>query len=224
MNEVLDYLGEDNKQIIEKWASYLEPQLGPLKERHRVDLVIEGGVGSDKFMAHLARRLFPDALWVGTELCPELVRVISTNQQRFSGCIDGPTLQEIQRINQFPDFTMKGAIIYGNCFDYSLVKDVAKRAGSVAPLLASFNALPALLDIKKKEPDRRSVKDVVSLSSPFVGQFHIQEWSLWSEDPPRDCIQNAYCSLEKAALQTGWTTKRIDSGLLLVRQAQAPLT
>lgn len=210
------YLKPDQRQLIEEWVEGILPLMEKHPGMKDVDLVIEGGVGTGSTLSDIARRLLPDALYVGTDIAERLM----TGKPRISREIDEKTLSGIQAANDHPSFGMRGAVIHGNCFDTELVRDIARKTEKRNPMLATFNALNALLDRKmntwdrKDEDDRITLEDMASSNSPYVAQLHIGvDW----EDEGQTSSSSRYYRLESAANSAGWTTERFDVGLLLVR-------
>ncbi len=212
----LHYLKPEQQQLIEEWVEGILPLMEKHPRMKDVDLVIEGGVGTGSTLLDIARRLFPDALYVGTDIAERLM----TGKSRINRAIDKKTLSGIQAANDHPSFGMRGAVIHGNCFDTELVRDIAQKAGKRNPILATFNALNALLDRKmnpwdrKDESDRITLEDMVLSNSPYVAQLHVgADW----DDEGATSLSSRYCRLESAANSVGWITERFDVGLLLLR-------
>lgn len=217
--EALGYLTPEQQQSIEGWVEGILP----LREKHpglkAVGLVIEGGVGTGVTMAHIARRLFPEALYLGTDLAERLMM----GNPRQSRAIDERTLNRVQAANEYPSLGMQGATIYGNCLDTELIQDIMRRTGRQMPLLASYNALNALLDRKmnpwdrKYEGDLTSIDDIVSPNTPYVAQLHMgADW----DDEGATSLSSRYYRLEEAAKASDWITERFDVGLLMVRPSK----
>lgn len=202
--EALGYLTPGQQELIEGWLEGIPPLLEKHPRLNAVDLVVEGGVGTRIAMAHIARRLFPDALYVGTDISERLM----IDDPRQSGAIYEEILSRVQATNEHPSFNMPGATIYGNCLDTELIRDIMRRTGRKVPLLVSYNALNALLDReiilwgRKDESDITTIDDIVSPSSPYIAQLHI------GEDLSR---------LEEAVKGSDWITERFDNGLLMLR-------
>lgn len=214
--ETVNYLTEEQQQSIEGWVESILPLIERYPTLQAVDLVIEGGVGTGVTMAHIAKRLFPNAFYVGTDLAERLM----IGNSRQSRTIDERALSRACVANNFPSLGMDGATIYGNCLDTELVLDIAEKIQRKTPLLASYNALNALLDRKmnpwdrKYESDMITIEDIMSLASPYVGQIHIgADWN----DEGATSLSSCYFRLESIAQAVGWTTERFDIGLLLLR-------
>ncbi len=217
----LGYLSPEEQQSVGVLVAGLES----LKERYpsltQVDLVIEGGVGTGRIMRHIARRFFPNALYVGTDIS----EMLAGSRRRQSKGIDENAWQRVLRANEYPDLGVEGAILYGSCFDGELIRDIANKAGRQHVFLASYNALNALIghDMnpwdKKDEDDIVSIPDIVRSDSPYMGQLHIIAGDLWGEEEPTTMVESNYRRLELAGQTAGWTTDRIANGLLLLRAA-----
>lgn len=214
--EAIGYLTSDQQQSIEAFAEEIHPLVEKYPRLKTADLVVEGGVGNGVAIAHIARYLFPDVLYVGTEL---LERRTSINPRQREK-IDEAILSRVQTANQPPTLAMQGATIYGNCFDTELIRDIVKKTGRKVPLLVSYNALNALLGRemthfdKKDRADMRTVGDIVSPNSPYVAQIHMGvDW----EDKGKTMFSVEYYRFEEAAKRSGWTTERFDNGLLITR-------
>lgn len=219
--ERIKYLTPKQQQSIENWAV----DIGPLWERHpvlnNVDLVIEGGVGNGRTMPHIVRALFPKALYIGIDLSPTLATYTRSWQVKK---IHEKALQKVLNANKHPDLEMQEAIIFGNCFDIELIRDIHNKTGCKFPFLVSYNALSSLLDRKmnlweiKSSEDIYSAEKIVSPESPYVGQLHIiHDYTLLIEDGLETCIKSDYRRLEMAAKNSGWITDRIDYGLLILQ-------
>jgi len=196
----LYYLKPEPQQVIEGML--------PLMEKHPrmkdVDLVIEGGVGTGVTFPDIAKRLFPDALYVGTDISADLM----VGQPRVSKVIDETTLGIIQAANAGLSFDIRDAVIYANCFDKELVWDIAQKTRRINPILVTLNALYSLL-----RSDTITPEDMVSSNNPYMAQLHIGvNW----EDKGATSLSSPYYSLESAAKSAGWTTERFDVGLLLI--------
>ncbi len=219
----LGYLSPEEQQVTGNLVAGLEP----LKKRHpsltQVDLVIEGGVGTGRIMHHIARRFFPNALYVGTDISEMLVG----KKGRKKGSIDDDTWQRILRANEYADLGIEGAILYGSCFDRELIRDIANKAGRQHALLTTFNALNALIYPDMNPLDKKDKDDIVSIpdmvrrpDSPFVGQLHlIYDEDLWTKDAQTTVTESNFKLLELAGQTAGWTTDRFVNGLLLLRAA-----
>ena len=221
---MLKYLTPEDARKAERWVEPLEPLKGKYPLLAQVDLVIEGGAGTGVTMAHISKRLFPDALYVGTDLS----EMVGINKGGLYRSIDERALQEIMRTNEHPSLAMRGAMVLANCFDYDLVRDIAQKTGRQYPLLASYKALQALVDRKmnmwekKDESDMRSIKDVANMDSPYIGQLHILYGGLWDDGSPSSAIEEVFYGLEAAAKNSGWLTDRLGDGLLLLRESYTP--
>ncbi len=221
MAETLSYLTPKEIQSVMGWVGEFRPLLERYPLLRQVDLVIEGGIGNGQTMPHIARAMFPhQALWVGTDLSSAL----AAGRGRFYGAIDEKTLRKILETNQHPDLAMSEAIIWANCFDYSLVQDIMRKTGKSFPFLTSFNALPALLDRKlshyegkKESGDVYPLDHVVNKDSPYIGQLHVCNRGIWNDEGPTNDIEGAYYDLEEAAQKAGWATERTDLSLLVLR-------
>lgn len=217
--EAIGYLTPEQQQSIEGWAGDILPLVEKYPKLKTVNLVIEGGVGTGVTMAHISRRLFPEALYVGTDIAERLM-IGNTRQSR---AIDEGILSTVQAVNNHPSLGMQGATIHGNCLDAELIRDIMRKKGRQVPLLASYNALNALLDRKmnpwdrKDERDMTTIDDFVSLHTPYISQLHIgADW----DDEGATSLSFSYYHLEEAAKRLGWITERFDVGLLIIRPSE----
>lgn len=214
-NEAISYLNRQEQHAVGVWAEGIVPFLEKYPHLQDVDLVVEGGVGTGVTMAHMARFLFPNALYVGTDLAR---RLVSTPRQFHE--VDERALQRIQAANNLPSLGMQGATILANCLDGQLVADIAIKTGKHTPILVSFNALNALTDRKmnpwdkKEDGDVFSIRNLASMDVPYVAQVHTGAG--W-EDEGEPKGDTNYHLLEAAAQNAGWTTERFDIGLLMLR-------
>lgn len=208
-------LTPESQEIIEEWVEALKG----IKERHpilsQVDLVVEGGLGNGKTMPHIARSLFPDAVYVATDIYERLV----PGKRRLRRKVDEETVGSVVQANE-GSFDLGQAIIHANCFDEALILDLAQKTNSEHPLLVSFNCLFALLDRRKNRWERKRDNDIYSASriireSPYVGQLHIINSYPWEEEQTSHITCFYY--LEAIAQDDGWTTERLNNGLLMVR-------
>ncbi|HCM82446.1 MAG: hypothetical protein UW37_C0031G0005 [Candidatus Gottesmanbacteria bacterium GW2011_GWA2_44_17] len=213
--EAIYYLTPEEQQSIEGWVE----DILPLVERHpelgTVDLAVEGGVGTGITMPHIARCLFPNALYIGMDIAKSLMRI----NPRQRGTIDEELLRKAQAASEHPSLTMQGAMIYGNCFDNGLIRDIMKKSGTQTPILMSYYALNALLDRKMNPWDRKDASDMTTIDtmvapdSPYKAQLHIgTDW----DDNEETSVSSQYYYLEEAAKNAGCTTERLDSGLLIL--------
>lgn len=218
----LGYLSPGEQQR----AGALVTGLELLKDRYpalsQVDLVIEGGVGTSRIMSHVARKFFPNALYVGTDISEMLV----SGRRRQRRCVDEDTLQRVLKTNEYADLGIEGAILYASCFDADLIRDIANKAGRKHIFLTSYDALNALLypDMnpldKKDNDDIITISDMVRRDSPFTGQLHlISDGDLWTPDKQAAVTEHNYQKLELEGKAEGWTTDRMTNGLLLLRTA-----
>lgn len=217
--EAIDYLTPKQQQSIEGWVESILPLVEKHPRLKTVDLIIEGGVGTGVTMAHIARRLFPDALYVGTDIAERLM----IGSPRQSRAIDERTLSRIQAANEYPSLGMQGATIYANCLNTELIGDIMKKTGRQVPFLASYDALNALLDRKmnpwdrKYESDITTINDIVSPSSQYIAQLHIgADW----DDEETTSLSSQYYRLEEVAKRLCWVTERFDVGLLIIRPSR----
>ena len=214
--EAIGYLEPDAQVAIETWVTPILPLLDKYPHLCDLDLVIEGGVGNGVEMSHVTRWLLPQAVYVGTDL----VEGVAPRMQRQSRSIEPAVLSRVHAANANPTETMDDAIIYANCFDFQLVRDIMTRTGRQLPIFASFNALFALFDRKKNPWDSKTREDVIAMHNavspemPFVAQLHIGvNW----EDEGRTVRSSSYFALETEANKSGWITERFENGLLLLR-------
>lgn len=214
---VLHYLSADNAETITDWASDLKPLIERNPRLSQVDIVFEGGVGTNRTMVHIMRKLFPYALYVGIDVAEGL-----SQDGRLSESIDKETLQRILDINCHPNMFMEKAMVKANCFDFDLIRDIAEKTGRSVPLLVTYNALYSLMHETERTPfeNKQSKREIVtiegltSLENPFIAQIHVI-----SIDNSRVAQIHEVLSekLEITAQRAGWKTDRVDIGLLLLR-------
>lgn len=209
----LAYLSPKDRDSVRSWTRELEPIVERSPLLKGIDLVVEGGVGRGITMRDISNLLFPNAVYVGTEL------VQVTGGTRLSGEIDDDAVAKI-RINH-GDPTAR-PVIWANCFDSPLIEDLKRKLGLNSAALVSFNALNALLSWKdltpwekKNDADRRTVEDVVSLKGPYDAQLHIG--AVWG-DNGQTMLSREYFGLEQAAKKARWKTQRFDCGFILTRK------
>lgn len=201
---------------VEEWVEDILPLTDKYPRLREVDLIIEGGVGGGTTMPQIAQRIFPEALYVGTDIAS----VLMSSQPRLRGSIDDESLRKVQEANNHPSWGMRAAIVRANCFDEDLIRDILRKTGRHNPFLVTFKALNAIGDRKMNPWERKEEYDIVTadqslgLDSPYVGQIHMPEF--W-EDEPSDSFSSRFHSLEKGAQGRGWATERFDCGLLLLK-------
>lgn len=203
--------------LISEWVQKLQP----LKERYptlaTVDLVVEGGVGTGRIMSHVAHKLFPKAVYVGTDISSDLM----TEKRRLFGEIDDEALNLVLQANEDP-FDPGRTIVFGNCFDVDLIQDIAQKVGAQNPLLVSHNGMASLTtkDVnhfeKKRSRDRHSINHIVH-QTPYNVQLHVSSnegYQVWAgKDKAEFFMFNGYYQLEEEAQKAGYTTERLDNGL-----------
>lgn len=228
--EVLTCLSSEQAARVESWVTNLEPVINKYPQLKEIDLVIEAGVWRRE-MAHIARALFPNALWVGTELG-------AVAKRKITGSIDEVTLQEIVDSNQNPDWEMNGAILNANYLDYSLARDIAEKTGrrKMFQTFLSFTPCPDSVSgrVKESTKNRNERKALLSEDNPYLGQLHILgigHWNLWGEQTLKgpswimdqvsfpDPTQKDILRFEGDAKRNGWLAERMPDGLLLIRAA-----
>src|SRR5581483_11567724 len=150
----------------------LSHSLSELIERHprlqSIDLIVEAGIGNGRVMPYVAKRLFPEAIYLGTDL------VLPAPHYRTS--IDDEGLSRLAQANEAGD--INESILNANAYDYELVSDILEKTGRSNALLVSCNALFALSDkfgtpwdIKSK-PDQVSLREMIRPDSPYQAQLH----------------------------------------------------
>ncbi|OGE45248.1 hypothetical protein A3B39_02180 [Candidatus Daviesbacteria bacterium RIFCSPLOWO2_01_FULL_37_10] len=204
--EVLDYLSPDEAETIEYFACDLPPLIKRNPRLKEVDLVIEGGPGTNRTMVHMMRFVFPEALYIGIDASP------SHGAGRPWGykSVDVENIQRILTANELPSLQMERAMIKGSCKDFDLIRDIAQKTGRSVPLFATYEALYSLMhnrelnSYEKKHSDIEvvTIDDLVSFDNPFVAQLHVP----------------CHKELEAKAKQAGWITDKFDIGLLLLRK------
>lgn len=217
--EHLTFLSNQEAISIESWANDFKPLLESHPELRSTDLIIEGGVGTNRTLTHIARYLFPNALYIGMDLS-EMNEGYKGRQQSE---ITENSLDRILKANNQPSLDMTGAILYASCFDYSLVNDIAQKTQRKHLILTTWNALNALIDKslnpweRKYESDQTTFSQMTSPDSPYKTQLHLVNFDgLW-DDTVSDATQRNYLGLEDSAIQSGWQSERLESGLLLRR-------
>jgi hypothetical protein len=219
--EAISYLNPETQNTVEEWVEGIVPLVERYPQLQDTDLVVEGGMGTGRITTHIAKRLFPNAIYIGTDIADALTHYF----QRLRGEIDDETLQRVLDANHNPTYNMENALVYGNCFDWKLITDVANKTDTHHPLLISKNALFALTDRKANPWDRKVFEDLITftgmtqLPSIYKAQLHLG--IVWDLEPQGDNISgDAYYNLEQAARSAGWTTERFDIGLLMVQNKQ----
>lgn len=215
---IRQYLNKGEVASVEEWA---RPVLSLIERNpllRQVNLVVEGGIGRGQTMPHVVRKLFPDALYVGMDLSRFMFSV-----RRYTGSVDTGTIDGIIYANQHPSIPMKGAIIRANCFDTTLVDDIAKKTDRDIPMFASWRALNAFLNEglsaheDKRREDETSLEDIVSPVSPFRVQLYLAEYPFEETGDEQERYLFAYRELETLAKQGGWITDKEENWLLLIR-------
>jgi hypothetical protein len=211
--EAIAYLDQDLQNTVEEWVEGILPLVEKFPQLAETDLVVEGGVGNGRITAHIARRLFPNALYIGTDIADAFSGYLS----RLRGEIDDETLERVVIANRNPVADMKRTIVYGNCFDGRLINDIMKKTGKQHPLLISKNSLFALLDKNANPWDRKDEADFIPLGGilrrPNLYQAQIHLGVNWNDS--MGVISDTFLKLETTAQREGWTTERFDVGILL---------
>jgi hypothetical protein len=196
------------------------------RQLQHIDLVVEGGIGRGQTMPHIIRALYPNALFIGTDLARNMF-----NRARQSGTISEETLEQVISANLHPNVSMDGAIIRANCFDKALMADILTKTERSYPMLVAWKALNAFLnddlnrDEKKKEPDETLLENIVARDSPYQAQLYLTEFPLGSdlqELPSEERVfagyfLPAYHQLKALAQKNNWEVGIAGDWLLLVR-------
>lgn len=203
--------------LISEWVQKLQPLKESYPTLATVDLVVEGGVGTGRIMAHVVQRLFPNAVYVGTDISFYL----NGGKRRLRSEIDDEILESVLQANQDP-FNPNEAVVFGNCFDVDLIEDFAKKVGAQTPILVSHNGLAALTTKgichhdKKRSDEIYSISHIISMT-PYIAQLHVSSnegYQVWAgEDKAEFFMFNGYYQLEEEAQKAGYTTERLDNGL-----------
>ncbi len=212
-------LTPEDELIIQDWAEALKPVLEKHPILSKVDLIIEGGVGTGSALSTIISRLFPGVLYIGTDLTPSL----NTSKPRLKESIDDQSLDSVLIANQV-DFDIEKASIFANCFDIKLINSIMEKSGKSFPMLASFNGLFALTDRKNNQMDSKSLDDIYPLEhilfkTPYVAQLHISA-GLYAWDEFQSAPIRPYTQLESLALGNEIVTERLDCGLLIVKSVK----
>ena len=211
------YLNPDEFKNVCSWADPYLPYLKQYPLLQQVDLVIEGGIGTS-ISLNIVHRLFPQAVYIGTDLSPRIVG----RRPRQINQIDDQILNGILEVDgTFGQKNYENAVIHANCFDTKLIRDIMKKTGRYTPLLFSIDALNALLDMQKMNPwdkkfdvDKYTTQQVITSTSPYVAQLHIAI-DVWKEPQGH----RHHYELETAADKNNhWTTIRAEDALILLRK------
>jgi len=218
----IGYLDQEMQQDAKDWAEGILPLLKKYPQLNDIDCVIEGGKGNGRITAHVAKILFPQALYVGTDLSPSLNRAL--HLKRLHEAIDPISLQNIMAANKNPSYEMQGATISGSCFDGPLIMDILKKTGRNHPLLITKNALSAILGRevdpgeRKKDEDKIGLDTLINNPNLYEAQIHIGIF--WDDTPAgTDNVSDRFYWLENAAVsQDKWITEKFDCGLFLLQK------
>ena len=108
---------ETNKvKIINEWAADILPLLEKHPELKKTDLVIEGGVGTGITMPDIAHQIFPNTIYIGTDIASQLM----VTKKRLIGKIDDDSLIKISETNNNFASDTGNTVLYASCFDYPL--------------------------------------------------------------------------------------------------------
>jgi len=214
-------MGKEDERIEELWEDYIK-QIKSFIEGHglnAVDLVIEGGVGNGTLMREIVKEVWPQALYLGTDISPALM----AGKPRLKGQLTEQALEQITNPAKAED-----QILYANCFDGELIRDIMNKTGRQIPILVSLDALYSLLarDLNlwehKRGDDMVTVKQMLSPNTPYVAQFHLGV--VW-KDEGRTSLSGSYFILEREAQRLGWEVARFvsnefpsGSGLLIKKK------
>ncbi len=206
---VLRYLSPEDAKTVEKLTPDLELLIGRNPELRQVDIVIEGGVGGNRTIVHVMKKIFPHALYVGMDVADAIAP-----GNRLSGSIDEKTLLRILDANKHPDVLMQKAIVKASCVDFDLIRDIMKKTGRSVPLLVTHNALYSLTHTRERNPFEKKkseieivrVNELTSLKNPFFAQIHYSQ----------EIYPLAELDLKTAAQRAGWKTDNFGKNKLLL--------
>lgn len=214
-------LTPEDVAAVESWVTPVAERLRRFPELpSSVDLVIEGGVGNGTTMSHIVRRLFPRALYIGTDLSPQLM----AGKRRLRGQVDDEILQELVSANSRSARDLEKVVIYANCFDSGLIHDIMRKSGRAIPFLVSYNAIGSLADRKMNMLERKEGEDNIPISRwfapelPYIGQAHIINYGLdWEIDRPPTIFDHKMREVATEAEQNGYAVERMDIGVIIVK-------
>lgn len=204
----------------EAWGDYLKPLIAENGVRDS-DLVIEGGIGLGATMPDIAKGIFPDALYIGTDISEAYVNRFG----RTGKSITNQTLNKVTEANQ-GEFNLKEARIAGNCLDADLINDILVKSGKSKPVLVSMNAMAALFGNKSTPDERKRNEDIFGYeeflgSTPYRAQLHllgldfVDFWNGNEYSSTRICTP--FFRLEEAARALGWKTQQLPIGLFIAK-------
>lgn len=188
----------DIKHLISEY-----PQLGDSR------LVIEGGVGPGKHMKSIVSNVFPDALYVGTDLAFSLFATL-TNPR-------GEQIRKSVNVNQLEAIKKGDAIVYANCFDNKLISDIANKTGRNPVLLTSIGALRPLMGTESHLGEVIGFDNGFSGDAPYTGQIHLLYPSL---EDYRKKYPEIIKDVENSALRNGWDKVEFPTGLAFLKAQQ----
>lgn len=185
----------DIKQLISEYA-----QLGDSR------LVIEGGVGPGKYMRSIVSNLFPDALYVGTDLAFSLFATL-TNP-------GGEQIRKAVDVNQLEAIQKGDAVVYANCFDNKLISDISNKTGRNPVLLTSIGALRPLMGTESHLGEVIGFDNGFSKDTPYTGQIHLLYPSL---EEYRKKYPEIVKQAEYSAIKNGWNKIEFPTGVAFLR-------
>lgn len=185
----------DIKQLISEY-----PQLGAPR------LIIEGGVGPGKYMRSIVSDIFPDALYIGTDLAFSLFATL-TNP-------GGEQIRKSVDLNQLKAIQKGDTIVYANCFDTKLINDIANKTGRNPVLLTTIGALRPLMGTESHLGEVISFDNGFSRDAPYTGQIHLLYPSLEDYRKKYPEIVN---QAEYSAIKNGWNKIEFSTGIAFLR-------
>lgn len=208
-------------QAIESWKQVLSP----IFERHpvlsQVDLIIEGGVGGGRFMPHLIRALFPQAVYIGTDISEEFAQSLGFHGPRLRGTVADSVVRDIIAEHELPTTDREKAMIRANCLDMELVRDLMAKLAKRKVMLVSYNAMGSLqgkeINIweKKNDGDRLPLNLTTQPDSPYEAMLHLinTEYGAWGSLS----MNRGFFELLDSSQAAGWQIEQFDQGLLAIK-------
>ena len=205
MQEQIEHTTE--REIAASIANDLAKALTPF-DLLRANLVVEGGVGTGTLMRQTVAQLFPQAVYVPTDLAAD----------RFSG-EQTVTAANISAIES-------GQVLFADCYDYPLIAQLKRQqADSLLAVLVSINALYALLNTRANPWNKKSTRNIHTIAgvltdSPYAAQLHLATTDLWDEAWRDRRRAASFLQMETTAKNLGLATHRINTvhadGLLIL--------
>lgn len=195
---------------------YIKEKFSDLK---KVDLIVEGGVGTGELWSLVSLTLFPNSFWVGTNLT-----LMDSKKRKLNEIPqeDFNVLKNINNEKQWNYDSVSKSTIFGNCFDNQLINEIIHKTGVKYPILTSFNALYALFsrdlghfEGKKDSRDIVSVRNALT-NSPYKAQLHMINRYIW-EEPNNNVLTKIFHEFEETAKELEYTTERLSRGILILK-------